>query len=644
MNTFYLSSTEIEKAVAIYREYFPERVEQLFETADNACRNRFKVPFTMVADQWIDMGDPVNWLANPTNDYEFTWVFNRHYHLIDLGKAYLLSKDVKYARVFKRQIHDWIRQNPVPNGLSYREGSFFQLKSPWRILEAGLRAQSWIWAYHLMQDSAEIDAGFIGELFGSLYEHADFLSFYIGDPNINHAIMEMQGLFMIGLLCREHSRADYWVELAKERIELCMHRQVGSDGIQIERSVFYHNECIKLFCEPYILGRKTGNPFPEWFEAKLRQMGEFSLAVTRPDGKATPSSDSDCERSDRILGLLGATLADEYFCEGGTANEDVLWTLGVEAFKKSALGIGPPNPSPPEFKAFPDTGFYILRDQKQYLFFSAAKINAPHGHADLLHFEWMRDRQLIFSDPGRYTYEEGQLRQYFKGTRGHNTIVIDGLDQTPYISTQAWGEPVAQPLVHRWETGRAFDFIDASHDGYHRLEQPVTHRRWLFLAKKMDFLLVMDWLEGQGTHQMEQRLNLSPLGKVEPVEDARIWENEVKVTFGNYGEDLLINRWLTKDGENPEFGVERGWFSERYGFKDEMPVLVTKCRFQNRVCLMTLCRPLAHQKLFSEIIMEGVNINLKPPEVFLLLNDGGRQYYLKIDSDSIRMDSMEAHE
>ena len=37
-------------------------------------------------------------------------------------------------------------------------------------------------------------------------------------------------------------------------------------------------------------------------------------------------------------------------------------------------------------------------------------------------------------DPGRYTYSESgpNWRRWFKGTAAHNTVTVDGLDQTPY--------------------------------------------------------------------------------------------------------------------------------------------------------------------------------------------------------------------
>ena len=42
-------------------------------------------------------------------------------------------------------------------------------------------------------------------------------------------------------------------------------------------------------------------------------------------------------------------------------------------------------------------------------------------------------------DPGRFTYAEGEpnLRHWFRGTAAHNTVTVDGADQTPYARSRS---------------------------------------------------------------------------------------------------------------------------------------------------------------------------------------------------------------
>ena len=139
-----------------------------------------------------------------------------------------------------------------------------------------------------------------------------------------------------------------------------------------------------------------------------------------------------------------------------------------------------------------------MRDKYQYLFFDAAAMGGAHGHADALNVEWMWKNQLFFTDTGRYTYEEGKWRRYFKSTRAHNTVTVDGLDQTPYLFTQQWGEPEAQATTLRWESNDSYHFIDASQDGYTHLPDPVTHRRWMLAGwKPLYYSLWIGWRRKQ---------------------------------------------------------------------------------------------------------------------------------------------------
>ena len=42
-------------------------------------------------------------------------------------------------------------------------------------------------------------------------------------------------------------------------------------------------------------------------------------------------------------------------------------------------------------------------------------------------------------DPGRYSYAEGDpnWRHWFRGTAAHNTVTVDGADQTPYARSRS---------------------------------------------------------------------------------------------------------------------------------------------------------------------------------------------------------------
>ena len=514
MKDFYLSSEELAQTARKYVLEYPEHAEAALQIADHACRNEFIIPYTNDLSTWIPMGTPVNWLYNPSRDPEFTWGINRHWHMLDLGKAYLMNGNEKYVTVYIEHFRSWREQNPVPQSISYEEAVYFQQLGPWRLLENGLRVQSWITAYKYMEGSPQLNGEFLGELKEALAEHAEYLTRYLGDTHINHAMMHMQGLFMIATFCPEHERAPYWRQLAVERLELCLVHQIGPEGIQSELTTHYHDASIEMFGTPYLLGRLSGHPFPASYEEQLARMAAFTEAMIRPDGRSTPLGDSNLiSHGQSNLALLGAILQREDLISRGSVSPELLWMFGTEQFDRFRELQ---NSGRPEMTsvAFPQTGYYVMRDTRQYIFLDAAPMGGAHGHADALAMEWVWNKQLIFADPGRYTYEEGQWRHYFKSTRAHTTVTVDSLDQTPYLTTQAWGEPEAKAAAHRWESGESYHFIDASHDGYMRLDSPVLHRRWLLASTELPLLMLVDWLETDGGHAIEQRFQLLPEAKV----------------------------------------------------------------------------------------------------------------------------------
>ena len=64
---------------------------------------------------------------------------------------------------------------------------------------------------------------------------------------------------------------------------------------------------------------------------------------------------------------------------------------------------------------------------------------AAHGHADALSFTLSVGGEEFLVDPGTYAYHtEGEWRSYFRGTSAHNTVRIDGMDQSQSGGNFMW--------------------------------------------------------------------------------------------------------------------------------------------------------------------------------------------------------------
>ncbi len=113
-------------------------------------------------------------------------------------------------------------------------------------------------------------------------------------------------------------------------------------------------------------------------------------------------------------------------------------------------------------RAFADAGMHILRtprgdgpeiwcrcDGGPHGFLSIA----AHGHADALSVEVRHDGVELLVDPGTYCYHgEPEWRSYFRSTRAHNTIEVDGEDQAVEAGPFMWAEHADAVVdgVRRW--------------------------------------------------------------------------------------------------------------------------------------------------------------------------------------------------
>ena len=75
---------------------------------------------------------------------------------------------------------------------------------------------------------------------------------------------------------------------------------------------------------------------------------------------------------------------------------------------------------------------------------------AAHAHADALSVEVRHDGVDVLADPGTYCYHgQPEWRSYFRSTLGHNTLELDGADQStsggPFLWTRHARPPPCSP-------------------------------------------------------------------------------------------------------------------------------------------------------------------------------------------------------
>src|SRR5205807_1836656 len=175
-------------------------------------------------------------------------------------------------------------------------------------------------------------------------------------------------------------------------------------------------------------------------------------------------------------------------------------------------------PASESCRAFPDGGFVVMRSgwngSSHALIFDTGPLGCPitsgHGHADLLSIQCSVFGEPYLVDPGTGCYGvSSEVRDFFRGTAAHSSVMVDGEDQAEPAGTFAWRSRPAGRLL-RWTSTETVAFADAEHDGYRALPDPVSHRRRVIFVKPGYWVLVDD-LTAAACHRIEMRFQLAPM-------------------------------------------------------------------------------------------------------------------------------------
>jgi hypothetical protein len=506
-------------------------------------------------------------------DVKVPWELSRCQHFPTLGQAYLLTADEKYAREFTNEVLDWVTENPAGCGVNWVCS-----------MDVAIRAVNWCWGFYFFKDSAAVTDEFNVKFVKSLYQHGLHIMGNLEKDllgrNSNHYLSDLAGLAYLGTLLPELKLSHHWRKYAFKEIIREAKKQLYPDGADYEGSISYHRLVVEIFLSVTLLGKANGVSFPNWYWERLEKALEFIAQYTRPDGKAPLIGDNDDGRlhiladydnSDRTghryLLAAGAVLFEhaDYKRASGGFSEEAFWLTGEDGRQKyQALSVPAAVSFPPSGR---NDGFYILRRDNLYLIMDCLHpdIKAPSGHRhnSRLSFELFAGDKAFITDPGTYLYTpDPAARNLFRGTAYHNTLVVDSEEQNNIDAGSLFqiGQD-AHVKVNRWQIGADFDVIDAEHTGYHRLDNPVLHRRQIFSNKKDGYWIIRDLLTGVGSHRCDLYFHFTPLD---------ITIDKLTVKTSTSGTNLAVVPLVT---EGLEVMVEKGWVSRGYGTKVEAPVV-----------------------------------------------------------------------
>jgi len=510
------------------------------------------------------------------------WEKNRHHHLTILALAYRLTKQEDYALAVEKQLLSWLEANPVPLGINWSSS-----------LELGVRLISWSWCDRLLRGSSVHSSlfGSQGLLWSSIYWHQWFIvqHYSQGSSANNHLIGEMAGLFIATSLWSVFPESPRWHSLAKKSLEQEVSRQTFKSGLNREQAFSYQIFSLEFFLLAGIEAERFDVPFSSAYQDWVKRMLEVIPFLTDRGGNLPQYGDGDDGMALQLRPISSSRL-DWLFHLGRqwlaaqvplpSDNSGLLTSkLICQDFQDKVNA----EESPQSSVSFEDAGLFVLASQRGledevFCLADAGRLGflsiAAHGHADALSFTLSVGGVPIIVDPGTYIYHaEPQWRDYFRSTKAHSTILVDGVDQSEPAGIFLWKHK-AQAKVISWEEKPEGAVLLAAHDGYMRLTEGVVHRRCLALDNKS--LEIKDDIQGSGLHDLEWRIHFSPQCELS------LQENSCVVTWTEGKLEINLDsqlQWSLVRGEK-----EAGWYSSGFNRKQMSYTLLGLVNTNAPVC------------------------------------------------------------
>ncbi len=550
--------------------------------------------------------------AAETGNKKIVWELNRHQHFFTLGVAFWLTGDERFAEAFVRQLDSWMEQNPPGIGVNWSSS-----------LEVSFRVISWIWAFHFFRNSDHLTLKIFKKALKYLYLHACHIEQYLSkyySPN-THLTGEGLGLYYLGTQLPFFDRAKRWRKLGEEILFSEVTKQIMPDGVYFEQSTWYQRYTVDIYT--HFVTLRSLNPDSGFdlrgieLEERLQAAFDHLMHVTMPDGRTPLIGDDD---GGRMLPLTNAEpddfrgsleVSSVIFNRGDhkfislRPSEEVFWLLGTDGVNsfKTREATEPAATS----KGFADGGYFVMRDgfndTDNVLIVDCGEVGSlagGHGHADALSIEVALHGRTLLVDSGTYTYHESrELRDYFRSSMAHNTLVVDNASSSEPGNTFNW-KTQAKTQVKTWIQEDRFDLFEGSHNGYERLQAAATHTRSILFLKN-DYWIMRDVVETCGRH--EYSLNFHYAHDIKPgASENGKWvgdENHRIFTFGDNGS------WQQKES----------WISTNHGNKINAPFIRFVSHGEGTQEFFTLILPVDH--------------GVRPPEVSEVPSRIGRAFVIK---------------
>lgn len=312
----------------------------------------------------------------------------------------------------------------------------------------------------------------------------------------NHLLENAFALFMGG---HAFQRVD-WQKKAKDILYRELKEQILSDGGHFELSPMYHQIILFRLLELtdwYSKVHDSDETFLYFIKDKASQMLSWLRNITFKNGDIPHFNDS-------TVGI--AFSSQDLFSFAGQ--------LGLSGTLKTPLGES-------GYRKFGNEIYECILDAGSI----AASYQPGHSHADSFSFVLYHHYSPFIVDVGISTYEKGDIRNYERSTKAHNTVEIENENQSEVWDGFRVGRRANVKIINETDTS-----ITASHDGYKNHFNVIHERSFSFMAQSV---AITDDIQNPKTVKAKAYLHFHPACKIEIKDGIIMVHNIATISFTN---------------------------------------------------------------------------------------------------------------
>jgi hypothetical protein len=448
-------------------------------------------------------GDPIEWGKLEKTELEKSVWLNRFYFLPSFARLYYLTGDKTYLNDMMAILRRWIADNPRYTDNPTSKYNWYDMQVAWRAIHFS-------WCFFLSEEGLSDEDKKV--IFKSLTEHAEILLDGFGHQNLNEFNHQAHGalaMLYLGVLFPSLPEAqqlkDHGIRILEHHIDKAFY----NDGGNVEQMFGYYPFEASIFRDAFLLCRENGINPPKNVKNLLLKMANYLAVISQPDGNVPVINDS-------------------YPMPVQPALNSILEILGRDPVRNSIRAS----------QYFEDSQIGVMRtnsasNQSWYLLVNPAKTIGAHAHAGRLGFNLWYGKHPLIIESGCCSYDNPLLVKWYRTSRAHNTVLIDGVSDKATSEERQWAvKRKTQNRIEQWIEKVDYKLVQMNSPASEASNNSVQWNRQIAIIKER-YVLVYDHFVAEETHDYEILFHL-------PASDVKVSEQQKRIIMGSVNPASLI--------------------------------------------------------------------------------------------------------